>query len=219
MNKELLEAIDRNDTAAVRAIVGDDPDAATARDDTGVSALLLARYRGASELVATLRDARSDLDVFEAAALGDTARLVELLEMEGALAGAWSPDGFTPLHLAAFFGQAHAVSVLLEHGADLEAVSRNGLRVRPLNSAAAAGERDICARLLEHGADPNAASEGGFTPVHAAAQNGDGELLRLLLRQGADADATTADGRRPLDFARQGGHDEATQLLEKRSGP
>ena len=218
MEHELLAAVERNDVAAVRAIVADDPDAAAVRDEAGVSALLHARYRGADDVVEALRQAGAELDVFEAAALGDTPRLVELLEAEPALAAGWSADGFTPLHLAAFFGQPAAVDVLLDRGADVDAVSRNALAVAPLNSAAAAGEQAICGRLLGHGANPNAASQGGFTPLHAAAQNGDADLARLLVDHGADVEATSADGRRAVDFARDGGHEDVAALLAERAG-
>ncbi|MBD0348182.1 MAG: ankyrin repeat domain-containing protein [Thermoleophilia bacterium] len=215
---ELLEAIRRGDAATVRRVVADDPAAARARDEMGVSAVLLARYRGAQDVVDAVLEAGPELDVFDAAALGPADRLAGHLDAEPSLANAWSSDGFTPLHLAAFFGHEAGVAVLLERGANVEAVSRNALRARPLNSAAAAGERAICERLLVHGADPSAPSEGGFTPLHAAAQTGDAELVRLLLEHGADAEATSADGHRPLDFAREGGHDAAATLLEERLG-
>lgn len=218
MTTRLLEAVERSDAAAVRDIVAQNPDAAGARDADGVSALLLARYGDAHDVVAVLRPAVPTLDVFEAAALGDTARLEELLDAEPALVDAWSADGFTPLHLAAFFGNDDAVDVLLARGADVEAVSRNALGVRPLNSAAAAGERRICERLLTHGADVETASHGGFTPLHAAAQNGDVELVRLLLDHGADAAATTDDGQTPLDYAHERGRADAAALLTAHLG-
>jgi ankyrin repeat protein len=69
---------------------------------------------------------------------------------------AWSGDGFTALHLAAFFGEAGAARVLLSSGADVHALSRNPLAVPPLQSAVAAGERELAQLLLEAGARPDA---------------------------------------------------------------
>ena len=140
------------------------------------------------------------VDVFEAAALGRTERVEELLRADPGLASAWTPDGFSALHLAAFFGGAGAARVLLEHGAEVDAVARNSMHVTPLHSAAAAREVEIARLLIEHGADVNACQEGGFTPLHAAAQNGDDALYRLLVDHGADEAAATDDGRSVADF-------------------
>ena len=120
--------------------------------------------------------------------------------MQPGAAADWSPDGFTALHLAAFFGRETVAATLLEHGADVNAVARNPLRVQPLHSAAAAGHTPVARLLLEYGADPNARQEGGFVPLHAAAQAGNDELYELLLASGADQDAATDDGRTAADF-------------------
>ena len=98
--QRLMDAVTANDRAAVRQLVADQPTLADVRDDNGVSALLTALYRGHREVAQVLRDARSDLDVFEAAALGETDVLARLLEARGDAVGAHSADGFTALHLA-----------------------------------------------------------------------------------------------------------------------
>jgi uncharacterized protein len=155
--------------------------------------------------------------VFEAAAFGRVARLDELLSEQPDLARSWSDDGFTPLHLACFAGGAEVTRLLVERGADLEAVSRASFaQVRPLGTAAFSGDRESAAVLLEAGADPSGRGEGGFTPLHSAAQNGDVELVRLLLRHGAQADAAAQDGRTPAALAREAGHEECVALLEAR---
>ena len=116
-------------------------------------------------------------------------RLHELLTAEPALAEAWSADGFTALHLAAYFGHVEGVRLLLEHGAAPRAVARNALEVQPLNSAAASqvveARAPIARLLLEAGADSNAEIEGGFRPLDAAMQNDDAELVELLREHGA----------------------------------
>lgn len=164
------------------------------------SELLEALYRGDQVTVDTKLAERPDLTLFEAAAVGDSGRVQELLTREPRSVADWSPDGFTALHLAAFFGRETIAATLLERGADVSAVARNPLRVQPLHSAAAGGHTAVARLLLEHGADPNARQEGGFVPLHAAAQARNDELYELLLASGADQDAATDDGRTAADF-------------------
>jgi ankyrin repeat protein len=157
-----------------------------------LSPLMQALYEGKPELARELAAARSDLDVFDAAAIGDVDRLRTLLDEDPSLATAWSDDGFTPLHFAAFFGHPAAAKLLAERGADLEARSTNeqfALDARPLHSAAAAGQREVCEVLLDAGADVNAVQHGGYTALLEARQNGDEELAQLLLERGADPTA------------------------------
>ena len=114
----------------------------------------------------------------------------------------WSKDGFTGLHLAAFFGQEEAAELLLARGAEVNLVARNAnIHVTPLHSAAAGSHSGIVKLLLEHGADPNAAQDGGFTPLHSAANNDDRESAEALLEAGADPTLKTDDGRTPADLA------------------
>jgi uncharacterized protein len=151
--------------------------------------------------------------IFEAAAFGRVGRLRELLDEDPRLVSSYSPDGFTPLHLACFSGGAEATRLLVERDADLEALARSSFaRVRPLGTAAFSRDRESAAVLLEAGADPNGHAERGFTPLHSAAQNGDVELVRLLLHHGAK-NVAAADGRTPGDLARDAGHEECATLL------
>lgn len=164
------------------------------------SALMQALYTANTGRVDELLGSDPELDVFEAAALGRVDRLRELLDANPELAKAWSPDRATALHFAAFFRQPEATRLLVERGADLEAVSPTFGDVTPLHSACASGERESARILLEAGADPNVHQQGGFTPLQAAAQNGDEELARMLLERGADPEAATDDGRTARDF-------------------
>src|SRR6266540_1812361 len=98
-----------------------------AMSDAGdnVSPLMEALYRGDSTEVQALLAQEPQLDVFEAAALGGTGRLQDLLDEDAARVIEWSSDGFLPIHLAAFFGHAAAAELFAERGSDLEPVSRH----------------------------------------------------------------------------------------------
>ncbi|MEP7335748.1 MAG: ankyrin repeat domain-containing protein, partial [Actinomycetota bacterium] len=213
MSEELLAAVKDGNDARVRELLAWDPSLADARDARGVSALMLSRYHGAHETTAAIRAARTELDVFESATVGDVDRLHELLHEDTTIIDARSPDDATALHFAAFFAQPETARLLVDHGADVHAVSPTFGNVTPLHSAAAGSSAEIVHLLLAAGSDANARQNGGFTALHAAAQNGDAAMTRDLLDHGAEVDLATEDGRTALAIAEEQGHDEVAALL------
>jgi uncharacterized protein len=181
MPHEIFEAIAGGDLERVRSLAA----AAAERNDDGVSALLLARYHGRGDMVDVLRPHAGELHVWEAAALGETDRVRQLVEADPALANAFAPDGFQPLGLAVFFGHPETAALLVELGADVSTPSRNDLAVTPLHSACAARDLATVHLLLARGADPNVPQPSGFRPLDAAREHGDEELARLLRGFGA----------------------------------
>jgi ankyrin repeat protein len=202
---ELFAAIQAKDVARVRALLASDPSIATARDDEGVSALLRARYTSSRDVVEAVRPHVQELDVFEAAAFGDVDRLADVVAARPAVVGDRSGDGFTPLHLAAYFGKDDTVRLLLDHGADPVAVGTGWMTGTALHSAVSARHPDVVETLLDRGADPNARQAGGWTPLHGAVHNGDRESTELLLAHGADPTAADDDGRTVEDHANERG--------------
>ena len=125
-----------------------------------VSEALQALYEGDPGRAARLRAPDDELPAYEAAAFGRIERLRQLLDEDPANANAWSPDGFTALHLAIFGGSEEAVRLLVERGADVDALATAEIaRVRPLGTAAFVGRPDLTQILLDAGADPNLARE------------------------------------------------------------
>jgi uncharacterized protein len=125
-----------------------------------ISPALEALYAGDHDRAETLVAPDDELPVYEAAAFGRIDRLRRLLDDDPAAASAWSPDGFTALHLAIFGGSEEAVRLLLERGADPNALATSEIaRVRPLGTAAFVGRPDLEKILLEGGADPALAPE------------------------------------------------------------
>src|SRR5919198_3010581 len=159
-----------------------------------MSELLQALYRGDRARAEELLAGNPPLSVFEAAATGRTDRMRELLDDDPSLANTFGDDGFHPLGLACFFGHVDAARLLLERGADVNALSRNEhIQTAAIHAGAAAENKDESTRYelvklaLEHGADPNLRQGGGdagFRAIDAARQNGDKRVEELLLKHG-----------------------------------
>jgi ankyrin repeat protein len=213
---DMFDAIDAGDEARLAELLATEPGLAGERDDDGVSAALHARYRDNHDAVAQLLATDPELDIFDAASLGRPDRIADLVAADPGLASAFASDGFTPLHLAAFFGGVEAARLLIAHSAPPNVVSRNALQVMPLHSAAAGSHVAVARLLVEAGADVNAVQPHGYRPLHAAAQNGNRELTELLLAAGADPAARTDDGKTPADLATAAGHADIASLLGPR---
>lgn len=211
----LFTAIQSGDLPGVERLLDVNPALAKASNEDGVTPTLFALYQNKPEIANRIAAIGAPLSIFEAAAIGNLNRVAELLRRDATLANAYTPDGFQPLGLAAFFGHLSVVEFLLIQGAEVNTPSKNSLRVTPLHSAAASQQLQITQALLEQGADPNLQQAGDFTAMHSAAQNGQLEMIQLLLRYGADPNAKTAQSLTPLDMAQEKGYTQAVELLRE----
>jgi ankyrin repeat protein len=177
-----------------------------------------ARYEFKLEIVEVIRQAAGQIDIFEAAALGDIERLRELLSSEPELAKAYSNDGFTALQFACFFGQPEAVKELSARGSDMNAVSRNTMHVAVINTAAASQSVEIVKIVLGAGARPDHQQQAGYTALHEAAAHNDAAMAQALLDAGATRDIRSDDGKTAADIATEKGYAALASLLKNESG-
>jgi uncharacterized protein len=214
----LLDAIRNRDSDAARALLEAEPALALARGENGDSPVMTAIYHDAGAILAMLVARGAEVDVFAGAALGSVERLAERLEHDPEQVHAFSHDGWTPLHLAAFFGQTAAAELLIARGSDPGARSRNATGNTPLHAALAGHEQPALVHLLlAHGADVNARAALGVTPLHLAASRGNGDLVEALLERGATVDACMDDGTTPAAMAASRGHPEVAGSLQRRA--
>lgn len=225
-SQEFLTAVLEDRREDVAKMIVQDERLVRSRDTAGATSVLLACYHGLDDMLGVLLRAGLELDVFEAAAVGDTDRVRELVSGDASRLLETSGDGFPPLQLACFFGRVEtALAIFDELAAEpanlLERAAENPTRVRPLHSSTACRDAEasltLVRRLVDAGADVEAEQAGGFRPLHQAAAAGRRELVDLLLEHGADTTAESDAGKTPADFAEERGHDELAELLRTAS--
>ena len=211
-----LDAVKAGDVATVKVSLAADRSLVNAKSDSGESAVLLAMYYGHREVAQALLAHRPELNIHEASAVGDVECVREHLEAEPDLVNAYSHDGWTPLHLAAFFGRADAAGALIAGGADLHVLAENAQDNMPLHAAVAGRCKDVVALLLSKGADVHGRTGSRWTPLHLAAHGGLLDIAELLLDVGADVRAVNDGGETPLAMAMGQGHQSVADLLRQR---
>lgn len=215
---ELADLIKTGSNALLEERLSINPALAHAKTGQGISLLQFAAYYRNREAIEIIKRYKGDLDIFEAATVGDLDTLRSKVKLHPEHLNDFSSDGFTLLGLAAYFGHSDAIRLLLENGADPNVTANNPMRVAPLHSACAASSYEIAELLIKAGANVNAKQMRGVTPLHSAAHNGQARLARLLIERGADVQAKTDDGKTPLAMAEEKDHQETAELLRKLAG-
>ena len=213
MEQQFFDAIKAGKVDEVKQLVQQNPSLTQAKDATGASAILVAAYNMKPEVVTALLELGAPVDIFEASVLGKVDRIEEILKTSPARASEYAPDGFTPVALAAFFGQPAAVRALIAAGADVNAPAKNPLKVAALHAAVAGGKLEIVEALLRAGANPNAQQQQGFRPIHEAGTRANRALAELLLSHGADPSLPNDTGTNAIDLAREKGHTDFADWL------
>lgn len=212
--KGFQEHVKKGELEAVRTALAEEPALLDATNEAGQSSFLLAKYYRQSEVADYLLGLQPKLRIFDRCVGGQTEAVLEEIDRMPTLLEAQSSDGWTPLHLAAFFGHPELAKGLLNRGAAIDSRSSNAMKNTPLHAAAAGTKLDMVKLLLDHGADVNARQHGGWTALHSAAQTGNREMAETLLVHGADAKARADNNQSPLDLALMHGHGEMATLLE-----
>ncbi|MDR3285053.1 MAG: ankyrin repeat domain-containing protein [Holosporales bacterium] len=144
---------------------------------------------------------------------GEVEELILKSENKKALVNARDVFGWTPLHNAASGGNLEIVKVLLEAGANKDAIYNSYYGITPLHGAAFRGHTKVVKVLLKAGADKDAKGNDGCTPLHRAASEGQVEVVKVLLAAGANKDAKDDYGWTPLHIAVSRGYTEVAEVL------
>jgi ankyrin repeat protein len=212
--KTFQESVKRGDLEAVRETLAEQPELLNGKNEAGQSAFLLANYYGQKDVAAYLLSLDPELDIFTACIAGLEDRVLPAVEQDRSVLHAHSTDGWTPLHLTAFFGRADLAAKLIGKGAEVDARSTNQMQNTPLHAAVAGRKHELVKLLLAQGANVNATQSGGWTALHGAAQNGDLAIVESLLEAGAHVHAQADNNQTALDLALTKGHADVAGLLQ-----
>ncbi|MBD2869116.1 ankyrin repeat domain-containing protein [Paenibacillus arenilitoris] len=219
LKNEMIEAVKINDLEKVAELINKDSMLVNARNDKGETAVLMSAYYRTNEIKELLISNGAELNVFEASAIGNIPQLKRLLKKSPDFLHSYSNDGFTPLGLASHFGNEETVNFLLDHGAEVNARSKdNNLNNMAIHAAIAGNHEHVVRTLIAKGADINAKCEGkwrlGFTPLHVAGYFGRESIIKLLLENDADKTALNDNGETAYTVAILKGHPESAELLK-----
>ncbi|HZD12392.1 MAG TPA: ankyrin repeat domain-containing protein, partial [Candidatus Binatus sp.] len=152
----IIESVTKGDIGKIEQLFKTNPALADARNKEGISLLVLALYRGRTDIADLFaKSKRTPLDLTEASSIGNLQALQQILAKNPEAVNSFSSDGFTPLGLASYLGRKNIVEHLLSKGADVNTVSNNPTEFTALTGALAGGHVDITRLLLEKGANPN----------------------------------------------------------------
>lgn len=181
--------------------------------ESGISFLQFAAYCRNFVAAEILRRYCTKISFFEAVSLGEIDIVLQSLQDENFNIDSFSPDGFTGLGLAAYFGNKKLVRLLLDLGANVNLPSNNNFKVAPIHSACAIQDLEIIEMLLKNGANVNARQLQGITPLYSAAHNGNLALIKLLIQHKAEPGVVTEGGKIPAEMAKEMGFTEVENFL------
>jgi ankyrin repeat protein len=149
-----------------------------------------------------------------AAAAGSAGCCELLLARADMLLEAKTAKGWAALMFAARKGHLEHVRLLLQHGADVNAVNCNGCNA--LMTAVHTADTAVAQLLLDHGADANATDLEGHNALFKATLGGNVSMMELLVQHGLSATTVDNLGQTLLIIAAHRGHTAVAEWLLQR---
>uniref|UniRef100_A0A8C5I4X5 Ankyrin-2-like n=1 Tax=Gouania willdenowi TaxID=441366 RepID=A0A8C5I4X5_GOUWI len=224
----LYMAAQENHLDVVKYMLENDGNQSIATED-GFTPLAIALQQGHNSIVSLLLEhdtkGKVRLPALHIAARKDDTKSAALLLQNDHNADVQSKmmvnrtteSGFTPLHIAAHYGNVNVSTLLLNRGAAVDFTARNG--ITPLHVASKRGNTNMVALLLDRGGQIDAKTRDGLTPLHCAARSGHEQAVEILLERGAPILARTKNGLSPLHMSAQGDHVECVKHLLQHKAP
>ncbi|XP_067373338.1 ankyrin-3-like isoform X29 [Channa argus] len=224
----LYMAAQENHLEVVRFLLENNASQSMATED-GFTPLAVALQQGHDQVVSLLLEndtkGKVRLPALHIAARKDDTKAAALLlqndhnaDVESKMmVNRTTESGFTPLHIAAHYGNINVATLLLNRGAAVDFMARND--ITPLHVAGKRGNSTMVKLLLDRGAKIDAKTKDGLTPLHCGARSGHEKVVEILLDRGAPILSKTKNGLSPLHMATQGDHLNCVQLLLQHDVP
>ncbi|XP_027134041.1 ankyrin-3 isoform X6 [Larimichthys crocea] len=224
----LYMAAQENHLEVVRFLLENNASQSMATED-GFTPLAVALQQGHDQVVSLLLEndtkGKVRLPALHIAARKDDTKAAALLlqndhnaDVESKMmVNRTTESGFTPLHIAAHYGNINVATLLLNRGAAVDFMARND--ITPLHVASKRGNSNMVKLLLDRGSKIDAKTKDGLTPLHCGARSGHEQVVEILLDRGAPFLSKTKNGLSPLHMATQGDHLNCVQLLLQHDVP
>ncbi|XP_029397978.1 ankyrin-3 isoform X6 [Mus pahari] len=224
----LYMAAQENHLEVVRFLLDNGASQSLATED-GFTPLAVALQQGHDQVVSLLLEndtkGKVRLPALHIAARKDDTKAAALLLQNDTNADVESKmvvnrateSGFTPLHIAAHYGNINVATLLLNRAAAVDFTARND--ITPLHVASKRGNANMVKLLLDRGAKIDAKTRDGLTPLHCGARSGHEQVVEMLLDRAAPILSKTKNGLSPLHMATQGDHLNCVQLLLQHNVP
>ncbi|XP_061915127.1 ankyrin-3-like isoform X6 [Entelurus aequoreus] len=223
----LYMAAQENHLEVVRFLLENSASQSMATED-GFTPLAVALQQGHDQVVSLLLEndtkGKVRLPALHIAARKDDTKAAALLlqndhnaDVESKMMNRTTESGFTPLHIAAHYGNINVATLLLNRGAAVDFMARND--ITPLHVASKRGNSNMVKLLLDRGSKIEAKTKDGLTPLHCGARSGHAQVVEILLDRGAPVLSKTKNGLSALHMATQGDHLNCVQFLLQHDVP
>lgn len=151
-------------------------------------------------------------DIYDACRKGNLELIKQLSKVNPDTINTPNKSGYTPLIIAGYRNQLEAVKVLLDLGANVNAVSEDGT---VLTAACYKSNTALVKILLEEHADVNVKNNAGTTPLMFAIMAENEEIVKLLMENKADTQTIDNSRKSAVDFAKDCDSKVIKQLIIK----
>jgi uncharacterized protein len=201
MIEELKVLLRERNEAELKSRIQENPSILELSDESGTTLFLYLIYYGLSDTFEFAKTKKVSLSFHEAIVIGDMEFVKRMLSGNKNLLHQFSPDGFTPIALAAFFNQTAIAKYLLEKGANPATKASNPDKVNALHAAVAKDNFELCQLFLNTGMDINLTQNHDVTALHSAAKRGNEDIVRLLLEHKPDIYIKMDTGETAIELA------------------